>query len=80
MGPFQNVASNSTILVLKAYETYVGDNKFQPDGQVFNHIADVGKEYGTRTGRRRQVNYLDLTRLENTIHMSMPRDGFVDYI
>lgn len=49
--------------VAKAYQTYVGAKKFQPDGEVFNRIREVGGEYGATTGRPRQVNYLDLDSL-----------------
>src|SRR3990167_5371248 len=49
--------------VAKAYETYVGSKKFQPDGDVFNEIADYGDEYGATTGRRRQCNWLNWNEL-----------------
>lgn len=49
--------------VAKAYQTYVGAKKFQPDGDIFNRIREIGGEYGATTGRPRQVNYLDLDSL-----------------
>lgn len=49
--------------IAKAYQTYVGAKKFQPDGDIFNRIREVGGEYGATTGRPRQVNYLDLDSL-----------------
>jgi adenylosuccinate synthase len=49
--------------VAKAYQTYVGAKKFQPDGEIFNKIREVGNEYGATTGRPRQVDYLDLDQL-----------------
>lgn len=49
--------------IAKAYQTYVGAKKFQPDGDIFNKIREVGGEYGATTGRPRQVNYLDLDSL-----------------
>jgi adenylosuccinate synthase len=49
--------------VTKAYQTYVGAKKFEPDNEVFKKIREIGKEYGATTGRPRQVNYLDLDEL-----------------
>ena len=49
--------------VIKAYETYVGARKFQPDDPIFDKLGDLGMEYGATTGRRRQCNWLDLSRL-----------------
>ena len=50
----------------KAYTTYVGSKKFQnANDPVLNDIGDIGQEYGATTGRRRQVNYLDLNMLES---------------
>lgn len=54
----------------KAYETYVGGKSFQPTGQIFDDIADLGKEFGVTTGRRRQVNYLNLDTLLKAIHIN----------
>ena len=49
--------------VAKAYQTYVGAKKFQPDGEIFNKIREVGNEYGATTGRPRQVDFLDVDQL-----------------
>ena len=49
--------------VAKAYQTYVGAKKFQPDGEIFNKIREVGNEYGATTGRPRQVDFLDIDQL-----------------
>lgn len=56
--------------VAKIYETYVGSKKFQPAGEVFNTIADVGEEYGATTGRRRQTNWMNMQTLEKAVHMN----------
>lgn len=56
--------------VAKIYETYVGSKKFQPTGRVFDDIADKGEEFGATTGRRRQVNWLNLQTLERAIRMN----------
>lgn len=49
--------------IAKAYQTYVGSKKFQPDGDIFNQIREVGSEYGATTGRPRQVDFLDINSL-----------------
>jgi adenylosuccinate synthase len=56
--------------VAKIYETYVGSKKFQPKGKVFDQIGDVGEEFGATTGRRRQVNWLNIDTLERAIRMN----------
>lgn len=56
--------------VAKIYETYVGSKKFQPKGKVFDEIADAGEEFGSTTGRRRQVNWLNIQTLERAIRMN----------
>lgn len=49
--------------VAKAYDTYVGNKKFEKDDPVFQKIRDIGMEFGTTTGRPRQVGFLDLDLL-----------------
>lgn len=50
--------------VSKAYDTYVGKMNFQPSNDEFlEKIGDVGHEYGSTTGRKRQCNYLNLDNL-----------------
>jgi len=57
--------------IAKMYETYVGAKKFQPQGKkVFDQIAEAGEEYGSTTGRRRQVNWLNMQLLEKAIRMN----------
>lgn len=56
--------------VAKVYETYVGSKKFQPEGAVFNKMADIGEEYGATTGRRRQTNWMNMQNLERAIRMN----------
>jgi adenylosuccinate synthase len=46
--------------VAKIYDTYVGNKQFQPKEEIFNVIADLGKEFGSTTGRKRQCNWLNL--------------------
>lgn len=49
--------------VAKAYDTYVGNKKFEKDDPVFEKIRDTGMEFGTTTARPRQVGFLDLDLL-----------------
>lgn len=56
--------------VVKAYDTYVGAKQFQPAGDVFNRIQEVGQEFGATTGRRRQVNWLNWNIIERGIRMN----------
>ncbi len=51
--------------IAKAYVTRVGDGPFptEIDGDAADHLVEVGDEYGTTTGRRRRVGWLDLVAL-----------------
>ena len=56
--------------VAKIYETYVGSKKFQPKGEIFDKIGDIGEEFGSTTGRRRQCNWMNMQTLERAIRMN----------
>jgi adenylosuccinate synthase len=56
--------------VAKIYETYVGSKKFQPRGAVFDKIGDIGEEFGSTTGRRRQCNWMNMQTLERAIRVN----------
>ena len=56
--------------IAKMYETYVGSKKFQPEGDIFDKIGDVGEEYGATTGRRRQTNWMNMQNLERAIRIN----------
>lgn len=58
---------NKVYGVIKAYETYVGAKKFQPDDEVFNQLRELGNEYGATTGRPRQCNWLNIGNLIKAI-------------
>jgi adenylosuccinate synthase len=47
--------------VSKAYTTRVGDGPFptELDNEIGHHIREVGREYGTTTGRPRRVGWFD---------------------
>jgi len=56
--------------IAKIYETYVGKRSFQPEGEVFENIQRVGKEYGATTGRVRQCNWLNMKQLLHAFVMN----------
>tara|TARA_R100001510_G_C7655062_1_gene214002 strand:+ start:2502 stop:3509 length:1008 start_codon:yes stop_codon:yes gene_type:complete len=45
--------------VAKIYETYVGAKDFEGSDEIFELIREIGQEYGSTTGRPRQINWLD---------------------
>lgn len=60
----------NVIGVAKAYSTYVGNKKFEGDDPVFENIRELGNEYGSTTGRPRQINWLDLDMLNKAIKIN----------
>lgn len=56
--------------VIKCYATYVGAKKFQPFGEVYERIQEVGQEYGATTGRKRQVNWINIFLVNKAIDMN----------
>ena len=60
---------NSVVGVIKAYHTMVGNGPFiteihPQDGAAAEQIIDKGHEYGTVTGRKRRIGWLDMPSLE----------------
>ena len=49
--------------IAKAYRTYVGSKNFEQKSEVFDEIREIGGEYGATTGRKRQVNWIDMDDL-----------------
>ena len=66
--------------ISKAYDTYVGAKKFEPVGEVFNKIREAGNEYGSTTGRPRQVNFLDVSGLIKSIRVNGVTDLIVNKV
>jgi adenylosuccinate synthase len=62
----------------KIYDTRSGIDPFFPeelfDNEELQQIIDVGKEYGTTTGRKRKVNWLNLNKLIEAINISGTTD------
>lgn len=57
--------------VSKAYALRVGKGPLptEVDGAVADHLVERGREYGTVTGRRRRVGWLDLVALKRSIRI-----------
>jgi adenylosuccinate synthase len=56
---------NKVVGVVKAYTTRVGDGPFPSElkDRIGDRIREVGREYGTTTGRPRRVGWLDINVL-----------------
>lgn len=57
--------------VCKAYDTYVGAKKFEPNNDnTLSKFREIGNEFGSTTGRPRQCNYLNITALQKAIKVN----------
>jgi len=66
-------ALRNVIGVAKCYDTYVGSSAFQdPNDPILKKLGDAGHEYGATTGRRRQINYLNLDMIIRHVNMMGP--------
>ena len=63
---------NEIIGVTKAYSTRVGSGHFvtEFENEISKKIRDVGKEYGTTTGRPRRIGWIDTVVLRHTRRIS----------
>lgn len=71
---------NKVYGAIKIYSTYVGAMKFQGSDPRFNQIAEEGMEFGSTTGRKRQVNWLDLDKLIYSIKANDVTDLIVSKV
>lgn len=56
---------------IKSYETYVGSKNFEDKSNpIFSKIRELGGEFGTTTGRGRQVNWINTDELIKACEMS----------
>lgn len=65
---FRNI--DRVIGVAKIYNTYVGKMEFQPDDPLLDKLCELGQEFGSTTGRKRQCNWLNLNELEKAAHIN----------
>lgn len=63
---------NEVVGVTKAYSTRVGSGFFPTEFEddVAKRIRDIGKEYGTTTGRPRRIGWIDTVVLRHTKRVS----------
>ncbi|KAH7908520.1 P-loop containing nucleoside triphosphate hydrolase protein [Hygrophoropsis aurantiaca] len=61
-------AIGTAIGVVKAYTTRVGGGPFPTEqlNEIGEHFQEVGREYGTTTGRRRRCGWLDLVVMKHS--------------
>jgi adenylosuccinate synthase len=62
--------------IAKAYTTRVGAGPFPTElhGSLGDRIVDVGREFGTVTGRRRRPGWLDLVMLRHAVRVNSLTD------
>jgi adenylosuccinate synthase len=65
-------AIDGVLGVCKAYTTRVGSGPFptELDNEIGQRIRDVGKEFGTTTGRGRRCGWLDLVLLKQSARLN----------
>jgi adenylosuccinate synthase len=56
--------------VIKSYTTYVGNKNFQPEGEIFEKLQSIGKEFGATTGRKRQTDWNKMKLLKKAIQLN----------
>lgn len=68
--------------VMKAYETYVGNNEdySDPNDPILNKIQDVGKEFGATTGRKRKVNWMNIDNVIRAMNVNGVTDLIINKI
>lgn len=62
----------SSVGVVKAYTTRVGGGPFPSElfDEIGSQLVEVGKEYGTTTGRRRRCGWLDVPVLQYSMQIN----------
>ena len=61
-----------SIGIFKPYITKVGEGEFETEisGRISDHICEVGKEYGSTTGRKRRIGWLNLDQLKEACEIN----------
>ncbi|MFM8712203.1 MAG: adenylosuccinate synthetase, partial [Actinomycetota bacterium] len=62
--------------IAKAYTTRVGAGPFPTDlhGDLADRVVDLGREFGTVTGRRRRPGWLDVVMLRHAVRVNSLTD------
>jgi len=56
--------------IAKAFDTYVGERDFQPNGKIYEQLQIVGKELGATTGRKRKCNFVNVNLIKKAIDIN----------
>lgn len=62
----------------KAYRTYVGNKPFEKNCEQFDKIREKGNEFGATTGRKRQIDWLNLDDLIKAININGVTDLIIN--
>jgi adenylosuccinate synthase len=64
--------------IAKAYCTYVGAKEFEIPSEIFDKIREIGNEYGSTTGRKRQIGWINLDILIKAININGVTDLIIN--
>jgi adenylosuccinate synthase len=64
--------------VAKAYRTYVGNKQFETPSEIFDKIREVGNEYGATTGRKRQIDWINIDDIIKAININGVTDLIIN--
>lgn len=64
----------------KAYRTYVGNKEFEKSNEKFDKIREIGNEFGSTTGRKRQIDWLNLDDLIKAININGVTDLIINKV
>jgi adenylosuccinate synthase len=64
----------------KAYRTYVGNKEFEKTNEKFDKIREIGNEFGSTTGRKRQIDWLNLDDLIKAININGVTDLIINKV
>jgi len=64
--------------VAKAYRTYVGNKEFEKPDEIFDKIREIGNEYGATTGRKRQIDWLNMSDMVKAININGVTDLIIN--
>lgn len=64
--------------VAKAYRTYVGNKQFEKPSDIFDQIREIGNEYGATTGRKRQIDWINIDDIIKAININGVTDLIIN--
>lgn len=64
--------------IAKAYSTYVGNKNFESKSEIFDKIREIGNEYGSTTGRPRQINWFNISNVIRAININGVTDLYIN--